>query len=244
MSKSDLTPEALYMRLGQLVASMPNFDSLTDETWRWLGNAVALVEAMGNMADTATLSVAVQMRGHLNNTLSLDAQQKIKAIVYSALARAELKAPASAQGTFIPAGNVHDAYLAVSNVLGEAITDVLIVDAYADEKLTTDYALLTPKGVTIRLLTDATKHKATLKPANERWQQQYGPKRPLEVRISPTGVLHDRLIVVDGKTAWTLCQSFNDLAVKSPTTIIRTPADVATDKISAYEVLWQTAMPL
>ncbi len=57
-------------------------------------------------------------------------------------------------------------------------------------------------------------------------------------------MLHDRAIFVDGKIAWTIGQSFNDLAKKSPTTLAKMPADVATDKIAAYEALWKSAEPL
>src|SRR6185312_740084 len=99
---TNLTPEALYMRLGQLVASMPKFLGEDDETYRWLGQAVALVEATDNISDLAALKVAVQRFGNPVRLTGLQEVPQIKAIVYSALARAELKAPASAQGTFIP----------------------------------------------------------------------------------------------------------------------------------------------
>jgi hypothetical protein len=41
---NELTPEALYMRLGQLVATMPDFLDRTNKTYQWLGRAIALVE--------------------------------------------------------------------------------------------------------------------------------------------------------------------------------------------------------
>ena len=59
----------------------------------------------------------------------------IAVIVHEALAKAELNAPATAQGSFIAAGSTFDAFAAVGKVLAEAKTDVLMVDPYADEKV-------------------------------------------------------------------------------------------------------------
>jgi hypothetical protein len=47
-----------------------------------------------------------------------------------------------------------DAYAAVGKVLGAAKADVLMVDPYADEKAVTEYALLVPDNVTVRLVAD------------------------------------------------------------------------------------------
>jgi hypothetical protein len=81
-------------------------------------------------------------------------------------------------------------------------------------------------------------------PAAERWRMQYGGARPLEVRVSEPKLLHDRLIVVDQKTVWSLTQSFKDLAARSPTSIIRTPPEISAAKMEAYADLWDGATPL
>jgi hypothetical protein len=46
-----LTPEELYLRLGSLVAEMPDLvnASITPETNTWMGRAAALLEASGDM---------------------------------------------------------------------------------------------------------------------------------------------------------------------------------------------------
>jgi hypothetical protein len=109
----------------------------------------------------------------------------------------------------------------------------------------TDYAVSAPESVTIRVLTDAAYHKQTLKPAVERWAQQFGQSRPaLEARLAPGKTLHDRLIIVDEATVWSMGQSFNKLAERSHTSIVRVDAGTASLKIQAYAKEWQAATPL
>jgi len=241
-----MSPEALYMQMGQLIAEMPNFvisRQLTPEKQLWLGRAVALVEAGGSTLDAIELMDAAKRLDNAHDGLRRHHSDRIAQLLFRALARAELKAPAAAQGAFVPAGNVLDAFAMVAKILGETKGDVLIVDRYANDKVLTDFAVLAPENVTMRLLT-TEQYKASLQPAAEHWRRQYRQNRPLEIRVASPKQLHDRLIVVDNKTAWTLGQSLKDLAVTSPTTIIRTPPDLATAKIEAYADLWTAATPL
>ena len=102
-----LTPEALYLQLGSLVAEMPDLANgpITPEVNRWLGRAITLVEATG--ADTAALKTAVQFLA-IPDVREFNAQG-IAATVHAALAKAELEAPAAVQGSFIAAGHTFDA---------------------------------------------------------------------------------------------------------------------------------------
>ena len=238
-----LTPEALYLQLGSLVAEMPDLTSgpITPEMNRWLGRAAALVELTGDLANTVNLKVTSQSLDGVHRARNA---QTIAAIVHQALAKAELMAPASSQGAFIAAGHTFDAFAAVGKVLGTATTDVLIVDPWADEKALTDYAVLAPDKVTVRLLADQADHKKSLKPAAEHWAQQFGAARPLVVRLAPPKALHDRLILVDGTTAWTLGQSFNKLAARAHTSLVRIDPELGALKIKAYAVMWEAAGPL
>jgi hypothetical protein len=240
-----LSPEAIYLQLGQLVAEMPDLATgpITREMNEWMGRAVALVELVDRL-DTIPLKVACQTL----NSLALRDQnaQTIASIVHQALAKAELNAPASARGAFIAAGDKFDAFAAVGKVLEMANAEVLMVDPYADSKALTDYAVLANENVAVRLLSDAAScYKASLQPAAQHWTKQFGALRPLEVRLAPARALHDRLIQVDGSTVWVLGQSFKDLAARSHTSLVRIiDAEAAALKIAAYEGLWQTSTPL
>jgi len=225
-----------------LVAEMPDLANgpITPEMNQWLGRAITLVEVTG--ADTAALKTAVQFLA-IPDVREFNAQG-IAATVHAALAKAELEAPAAVQGSFIAAGHTFDAFAAVGRVLGTAKADVVIVDPYADEKVLTDYAVLAPEQVNVRLLTDQASYKKALKPAADHWALQFGSTRPLSVRLAAPRTLHDRAILVDHSTAWTLGQSFKDLVTRSHTTLVRLDPEPGTLKIAAYEQMWSAAAPL
>ena len=239
-----LTPEALYLHLGRLIAEMPDFSqngSVTDETNVWLGRAAALIDQAGDLGDQISFKVAVQ---NLNSALQARNVQSIKAIIYAALARAELAAPLSVQGTFIQAGGTFDAFVAFGKAVESATNTVMIVDPYADEKALTDFAVQVPEGVSVRILADGEYRKATLKPAADRWLDQHGTSRPLDVRLTPKRALHDRLIFVDNKLVWTFGQSLNAIAARAPTSIVRVDPETAALKVAAYSELWTAANPI
>lgn len=236
-----MDPQALYVELGRLVAEMPDLSHqrpLSTEEMRWLGRASALVKQVGDHLDTAQLTVAVQ---NVNSPARASVAKDIAVILHRALAKAELKAPITDRGAFIPAGNAFDAMAAVGRVLGAAERDVLIVDPYLDDKALTDFAPLVREGVVIRLLADAARVKASLKPAADRWRQQYGEARPLEVRLAAPRTLHDRLIMVDDESVWVLTQSLNAFAERSPASIVSVDAATAELKLEAYAAAWAAA---
>jgi hypothetical protein len=245
-------PEVLYRELGQLVAEQPLdlFGTLpiSAETHRWLGRAAILVDEVTSPEDPAAaydqIAFSTAVDG-LNSVLRQSNAHQIITILHRALARAERNAPAAAQGAFIPAGAAFNVFQVLGKVLGEAAKDVLIVDAYMDAKVLTDFVPLAQEKVAVRLLSDSfsTKPEA-LRPAAERWAKQYGSSRPLDVRLTAPRLLHDRLIVVDGAKVWSLTQSIKDFAARSHASVLRVDNEIAKQKIQAYEAMWAGAQKL
>ena len=213
------------------------------ETDKWFGRAYALVRAV-NLVDAVQFGLAVTKTKSYHTKIHDDGCNEIRDIIYRNLAVAELDAPASAQGAFVPAGNASDAFAGIGKVLGAAKRDLLIVDPYMDEKTLTDFAPLALENVSLRLLTDQQTHKPGLRVAAERWHAQHSAKRPLFVRLAPLRTLHDRLIMVDGERVWILTQSLNAFASRAPASIVRVDGDAASLKIDAYEAMWAAAIPL
>jgi hypothetical protein len=243
-----LSSESLYQQLGYLIAEAPDVPErglLPLPVLQWFGKAHALVSAVLDPIDTAELRAATEQMNIMgtNSTYRSTQMQRISMVLHRALATAELKAPAAVQGAFIPAGNAFDAMAAVGKVLAAAKQRLLIVDPYMDEKALTDFAVLAP-AVTIHLLADQAGHKPSLKPAVTRWIAQYGSGRPMEAKLAQARTLHDRLIAVDGVEVWTLTQSLNAFAARSPATIVRVDPETAALKIAAYEAMWAAAVPL
>jgi hypothetical protein len=235
--------EELYIRLGRLLEEMPDLDADTKDKPRiigWFGKAYALLSASGDKVDAVRLKV---ISGRVF-TYEYSYNDEVSSIITRALAVAELSAPAAVSGSFIGAGNSFDAMAAVGKVLSGSTTAIRIVDPYMDEKTLTDFATLAKEGVAIELLSDEATYKATLEPAVARFAKQYAAKRPLEARLAPKRALHDRLIIVDGKVAWTLTQSLKDFAERSPASIIRIDGDAGTLKIAAYDDFWKSAKPI
>jgi hypothetical protein len=87
----------------------------------------------GELTDSMDFNVAVGLLSTETAGGLRHGAVSIQLILQRALARVELKIPASGQGAFILAGNVHDALVAISKVLQLASKDVLIVDPYLDE---------------------------------------------------------------------------------------------------------------
>jgi hypothetical protein len=237
-----LDPESLYVQLGHIAATIPadlgGAGPITHEMNQWLGRAAVLVEATGDAFDLAGFRVASD---NLKTVLRDQNAQKIAAILHRALARAELAAPATVRGAFIPIGEVFSVFAAISKVIGHAQHDVFIVDPYADAKALTDFAVIAPEKTTVRLMSDAATVKPDLRPAAKKWVSQYVSIRPLLVRLAPERTLHDRLIVVDDAQVWSLTQSLKDFSARSPGSIVKVDPVTASLKIEAYKAIWQTA---
>jgi len=194
----------------------------------------------GSLADTIQLRVATE---NLDGVLRARNAQIIRAIVQRALAKAELEVPPETQGAFIVANTAFDAFSAVRRVLGTAQAEIFLIDPDADAKALTDFAVLAPDRVVVRLLAGGD-HRKSLELATRRWMQQFGGNRPLFVRVARAGTVHDPLILVDGTTAWALGQPLSKLARMTNTTIVRMPAETTATLVAAYAARWEAAAPL
>ena len=243
--------EELYQRAGILLSEVPNFNrqgALNDQEDQWLAAALAVIESASEIVPVPDVLEIFDAKYAAKMVVSQIANAHLRAtnarIVISllrrVLGRLELQVQTAIVGAYVPAGDVDEAHKAVGAVLRTAVKDVLLVDPFADETILKAYAEQAPDNIVVRVLTDPDKHEPTLKAAREIWKKQYGDKRPLQVRLAKAP-LHDRLIIVDGERAWTVTQSFKDLAATRPTTIVSTPNEIAELKIKAYQEIWSGA---
>ena len=238
-----MSAESLHHQIGSLAVEMPDLGSgpVTPEAREWIDRVVALIGSSGGLADQIQLGVAVE---NLDGPLRARNARTIVSIVHRALAKAELEAPPEARGAFVIASNAFDAFTAVRKVLGTVRNDVLLVDADADAKVLTDFAVLAPDNVTVRLLLDRSDHNRSLASAARRWMQQFGRARPLLVRIASTGTLQDTLVLVDGTAAWALGQPFNQLGKRAYPALVRVSAEAAASLVVTHADIWNAAAPL
>ena len=236
-----LDPQSLYVQFGRLIQTKPPLRApLTPDYYEWAGRASALIAATGDLVDKVAIDAAITA---LNCSFGTS-EHDLLVVLYRALGKAELEAPVSAQGAFIPAGAVFDTFAAIGKVLSEAQAEVLIVDPYLDETVF-EFVPSAPERVLLRLLAAQGKHKPNFPPAVRRWLTQNATKWPIEARLAARDELHDRLIIVDGKTVWDLTQSLNHFAKRSPASIIRVyEDDIIAEKITTYHARWMAATPL
>ncbi len=243
----NMTPEAIYMGIGRLVENTPDLDNvkLTPQTQKWLADAYTLVQASGELTDLANLRLEIDIL--TDNTklqgVSIARQKssanKIQTILYRALAVTELESIMAMKESFIPAGKGFDAFSAITKVFDSANKEILVIDPYLDKKVLTEFALAILDNVKIRLLADESGHKESLQLAIKKWVKQYGDLRPIELRLAPKGVLHDRLIIVDNATVWSATQSFKDFATRSSGKIMQSQEPSA--EIKDYKNIWKSA---
>jgi len=248
------TPEELYQRAGVLLSDVPNFQRqgpLSEEEDQWLAAAIAVIENAHEIVPlpdvleifdakyAAKIVVSQTTNAYLRNTNA----STLISLLRRVLGRLELQVQTEIVGAYVPAGDVDEAYKAVGDVLRTAASDILLVDPFADETILNAYADLAPDHILVRILTDPDRHKPTLRTAYKSWKEQYGDKRPLDVRLAKAP-LHDRLIILDGGRAWTVTQSFKDLAATHPATIVSTPNEIADLKIKAYQDIWRDAVSM
>jgi hypothetical protein len=243
-----MTPDyvKIYHQLGRLIETTPDLSThqacKQPAALQWLGRGHALVKAVnvGGGFDAVAFTTAVD---NLRSAAWSSALSQIFQIMYRAMGHCELHLPAGSAGSFVPVGNAFDAFTALTKIFEGAKFDVLIVDPYMDQAALVDFGLAVPEGVQLRLLADTSDHKATLKPAAEKWISQYGESRPLSVRLASSKSLHDRAIFIDKREAWTITQSLKDFAKRAPAEIVRADS-IATLKVDAYEQIWTSSFSL
>jgi hypothetical protein len=241
-----MSADALYAQLGRLIADAPDLKAmpyapLTNEQRLWIARAEALVsEVFGAIVTGTTFSHIMQQFSQYRPWAS----DEVMLQLHRALASVETELPAPATGAFIPAGSPFEALKAVQRIFEMAKREVLIIDPYMDAKILTDFVVLAPPKITIRLLTDSGTHKATLLPAIRAFKEQYQDERPLSAKAAPARSLHDRLVAVDGQRVWTVGQSFNALVARSPTSFVEADKETAALKLDAYEEIWKSADPI
>jgi hypothetical protein len=151
MLSRQIDAQELYVRIGHHIEAMPaRMEIHSAEKEIWVSQAVALVEAVGNLQDMVAIRDAAEWYSAHPNIYA----NSFWLILQRALARAELAAPASSSGSFLPVGSQMDAMTAIGKVLKEARSRLLIVDPYLDHTILTDFAAMATEGVKIDLLSD------------------------------------------------------------------------------------------
>jgi hypothetical protein len=117
--------------------------------------------------------------------------------------------------------------------------DVRVCDPYADLK-TLDLLAECEGATGIRLLTHNVKSKTGLKQAVKAFSTEHGI--PLEVRIAPPKILHDRYAIHDDGMVM-FGASLNSIGLKQ-SFVVALGQDIRATVLGAFEATWQNSTPL
>lgn len=234
----------LYFELRGLVDAFPTFGQDGDsqkELRLWAGKVAALIEDLEEDEFFQTIDSMLFNAAASGSSSSYNHRQMF-AIAARYLSRLERRVPQKVRGGFIPTGGEFAAAQVISNIFGDAKESIILVDPYASAAILTDFAVLAPEGVVFRVLVDGKTVKPDLKPTLERFRNQFGETRPIEVRKTASNKLHDRSIIVDQRTIFQVGQSFKDLAARSPTTISEiVELEIRDAKLRYYLDVWNSS---
>lgn len=243
MAKSSHTPEQLLSLLQAVIRDAPTFqlDAPVGETeLKWLSRSDAILAACA-----VDLAVFFRVARQDVGTWAFD-RTKLMLPLYDALSRLELLVPSSLQGAFIPPGNTWDAYSAITKVVQTDCNDILVIDPYLNADIFIHYAPHSGARSGLRCLTaQRGQNHLGLVAAATKWQADPQTQaKPVEVRYADSALLHDRLIILDGKEVWLVSQSFKDIAKRSAASVTKADAELAQMKASHYEAIWNASTPL
>lgn len=108
---------------------------------------------------------------------------------------------------FFPANSEYDAYVAIRDILANASTEIVVVDAYIGSSLLQTLKSLTQHDLHVRFLTTERNLKPDFAVEVAAFQRQVG-HITLEVRT--TANFHDRFIVIDGVEFYHVGASIKD----------------------------------
>lgn len=232
-------PEQLLALLEAAIRDAPSFiyqQPVTDAEMKWLGRVDALIEASGAIPALLSFRTAREDLGSYRHD-----RNRLLIPLHSAYSRVELLVPAASKGAFIPGGDTWNGYAALVRIMQTECDDLLIVDPYLNSAIFIDLAPHSAARKSVRCLAAkrSENHPGLLAAAGKWASDDISNNHPVEVRYAPSGALHDRLIVIDGKEVWLISQSLKDIAKKSPASVSRAEAELGALKVQHYDALWE-----
>ena len=210
------------------------FSSASRQHFEWLGKTHALLTRW-NDAEANTFR---QISGFLGTQVTRESNVvQLIGILHRALADLQLNTPSKPDQVFGP-GAVYDFFKALKDVLSTAEISVMVVDPYLDDQVFDTYISGIGPSINAKLLT--TKTGDQFKPALDRYQAQHSQI----IQVRKTKAIHDRVVMIDGRSCWVLGQSINNAAKSKPTYIAPLSLDTAGEKIRIYRGIWDESEPV
>ena len=222
--------ERLLSEVDEILRAAPTIDEFacdsgSDEHLAWLGRAAAAIKRW-NIARAVTASVALMDVPSERLDICRKTLATFKILLQQE--KSDLRMELGHSSSVVVAGGcVFEYFDALRKVIETAKDEVFFVDPYLDVDFVSRYLPHVAAGVSIRLLS-SSKKRATLLPAIESFEQQFG--RPISLRVSDG--LHDRYLFIDRIACHFSGASFKDGAKNSPVILAQ-----ITD---GFQAMWDT----
>lgn len=242
-----LPPERALKAIAQQIDSLEKlkgrrYDEAEADEREWALSTQGLIEgAFGNPSTAMTNFYTARSAGN-HSLMGVSPQQR--QINFDSRIRAEealLRSLANTLRLHLPEeeikgiyepGDEYAFYRDLVLLIETAAHDVLIVDAYIDEKVFNLYVSKVSVGVPVHILTNKIAANVEIV------ARMYAKKGPLELRSSAD--IHDRAIFLD-RRGWVIGQSIKDAAKKKPTYLIELNEPSLTASRDAYSRIWSAA---
>lgn len=242
LNRPNISPEQLMALVQALILEVPSFPyegTLNEADLKWLSRAETLIEASGATTDLMEFRLARKFLNTMQHS-----RTSLLLPLHNVYSRAELSAPASAQGAFIPPGDTWKGYAAIIKLVQRPCEDLVIIDPYVNADLFTDFAPHVVASNGLRCLTaKRNDNHPGLEASASRWVKDH-PEKPVEVRYAASTSLHDRLIIIDSREVWLISQSLKDIAKRSPASVSKAEAELGLMKVEHYAEVWSQAIPI
>ncbi len=237
LEKQAMNSAVLLAELQLMANNIPDFDlfcSTSRHHFEWLGKTHALLlrwnQTEANMFKLASdfLGTKLTREGNVVQLIG---------ILHRALADLHLNTPSKPGQVFGP-GAVYDFFKALKDVLSTATQAVMVVDPYLDDQVFETYISGIRPAIDVKLLSAKTGDQ--FKAALDRYEAQHSHT----IHFRKSKAIHDRVVIIDGRSCWVLGQSINNAAKSKPTYIAPLSLDTAGEKIRIYQGIWDESEPV
>ena len=162
--------------------------------------------------------------------LALDAIEELKLDL-------ELSGRADIGSAYAP-GDAYKYFADLKSIVNDAQSEIFLIDPYFDGDAFDNYLASVSNDIKVRIF--ANKHAQEVKTYIDKHKTQFNSN----MEVKKNNKLHDRLIIIDKGDCWITGGSVNHAGQKSPSYLIPISSEIANDKLTIYNDIWNDSQEI
>ena len=237
---SPVEQHILLLKLTELMDNIPDLSSKpiagSSPQRQWIAEIGALICRIDSEKKMNFNTAKAMLNQYWNHSvdqiqgIALDSIEELKLDL-------ELSGRADIGSAYAP-GEVYKFFADLKTIINGAQSEIFLIDPYFDGEAFNNYLAGVPVNISVRIF--ANKHAQEVKLYINKHQGQF--KSNMEIRKSKK--LHDRLIIIDRGDCWITGGSINHAGKKSPSYLIPVGTEIASDKLTIYEDIWNNSQSM